>query len=93
LRRDILQAGPRVIVEGVLALKILDKIGLRQDYHIFIKRFDGFFGWRFGEYLEKGVKPPKAKFWQEIVQYYKECKPFDICTEELSRDICAPPEN
>jgi energy-coupling factor transporter ATP-binding protein EcfA2 len=90
LRRVILQAGPKVVVEGVLALKVLDKIGVRHDYHIFIKRFDGFLGWRFGEYLEGNAKPPKDKFWQEIVQYYKERKPFDICDEEMSRDICAP---
>ena len=90
LRRVILQAGRKVVVEGVLALKVLDKIGVRHDYHIFIKRFDGFLGWRFGEYLEANAKPPKDKFWQEIVQYYKERKPFDICDEEMSRDICAP---
>ena len=53
LKNDILQIGPKVIVEGVLALKVLDKIGLRHDYHIFIKRFDGSLGWRFGEYLKK----------------------------------------
>jgi len=90
LRRDTLLAGPKIIVEGVLALKILDKIGVRHDYHIFIKRFDGFLGWRFGEYLENDVKPPKDKFWQEIVRYYEERKPFNICDQELSRDICAP---
>ena len=90
LRRDILQAGSKVIVEGVLALKILDKIGVQHDYLIFIKRFDGFLGWRFGEFLESNIRPPRDKFWQEIVQYYKERKPFDACNEELSRDICAP---
>jgi adenylate kinase family enzyme len=93
LRRDILQAGPKVVVEGVLALKILDKIGVRYDYHIFIKRFDGSFGWRFAEYLEENAKAPIDEFWQEIIQYYKERNPFDICNKELSRDICARPEN
>lgn len=81
----------RVVIEGVLALKILDRIGVKYDYLIFLKRFDGFLGWRFGEYLKAGVKPPKDPFWREIVQYYREWKPFDRCDVEGSRDICEQP--
>jgi hypothetical protein len=91
LQGDILKSGPKVIIEGVLALKVLDRIALQHDYHIFMKRLDGCLGWRFGEYSDERVKPPKDPFWREIVQYYKEWKPFDRCNVEVSRDICEQP--
>jgi len=90
LRSDVLASASKVIMEGVLALKILEKIGVRHDYHIFIKRLNGFIGWELGQYLEEGVKPPKSKLVREVVQYYRECKPFEVCNLELCRDVCSP---
>ncbi len=75
------------MIDGVLALKVLTKLGARHDYHIFMKRYDGDIGWVFGQYLGEKTKPPCDPFWQEIVQYYKEFKPFDVCNLVLSRDI------
>ena len=79
LRIDILASAPKIIIEGVCALKVLAKINVRHDYHIFIERDDGSIGWPFGQYLDPNAKPPHDKFWQEIVQYYREYKPFDAC--------------
>ena len=83
LQNEILASGPRVIAEGVLALKVLKKIGVRYDFHIFMKRVKDSLGWEIGLYLDERTKPPKSKFWQEIVLYYREYKPFEICNYEL----------
>lgn len=47
----------------------------------------GFLGWELEQYLGEMAKLPHDKFWQGIVQYYKEYKPFDICNLVLSCDI------
>lgn len=83
LRRDILQAGSRIIVEGVLALKVLKKIGVQYDSHIFIKCVRDSLGWEMGLYLDERTKPFGSKLRQEIIQYYREYKPFDVCDYEL----------
>jgi hypothetical protein len=83
LRCDILQAGPKVIIEGVLALKVLKKIGVQYDFHIFIKCVKDSLGWEMGLYLDERTKPFRSKFRQEIIQYYREYKPFDVCDYEL----------
>jgi hypothetical protein len=90
LKNDILANASKTIVEGVLAVKVLDKIGVRCDYHIFIKAYNGFIGWDIGQYLEERAKLPKSKLAREVVQYYKEYKPFVKCDYELSRDVLAP---
>ena len=97
LQKEILASEEKIVIEGVLALKVLAKLNVRQDYHIFMKRYDGDIGWVFGQYLGERSRPPRDKFWQEIVEYYKELKPFDICNLLLSRDIltrdaCQPVE-
>jgi uridine kinase len=82
LQHDILGASPKVIVEGVLALKVLKKIGVQYDFHIFIKCVRDSLGWEMGLYLDERTKPFRSKFRQEIIQYYREYKPFDICDYE-----------
>lgn len=87
LRRDIVSGKSKVIVEGVCGLKVLARISVRPDYHIFIKRLSGIIGWENGAYLGKYAKPPRSEFTREIVGYYKEFAPFDKCNEELLFDI------
>ncbi len=74
-----ISASPKVIIEGVCALKVLAKIGVRPDYHIFKKRLAGAIGWEVGGFLPQSVKPPRSALWREIIQYYREYKPFEIC--------------
>ncbi len=76
-------SGPRIIVEGVLALKVLKRIGVQYDFHIFIKCVKDSLGWEMGLYLDERTKPFRSKFRQEIIQYYREYKPFDVCDYEL----------
>ena len=90
LRDKIRAGGPRLIIEGVCVLKILAKMEVHHDYHIIIQRHDGFIGWTLGQYLGEKAKPPRDKLWQEIVQYYKDYKPFDVSDLVEVRDICQP---
>lgn len=83
LRSEIMASGPRIIVEGVLALKVLKRIGVQYDFHIFIKCVKDSLGWEMGLYLDERTKPFRSKFRQEIIQYYREYKPFDVCDYEL----------
>jgi hypothetical protein len=87
LHSAILASGPKVIIEGVCALKILEHIKVSRDYHIFIKLINGFAGWEYSYYLNEKAKPPKSKLMQDIVEYYKEFKPFEVCDLFLSRDL------
>jgi len=87
LRNDIMARSKRIIIEGIFALKVLSAINARHDFQIFIKRYNGHFGWDFGRFLGEKAKPPHDKLWQEIVQYYKRFKPFDVCKLVLARDI------
>ena len=90
LRSKVSAIGQRIIIEGVCALKVLEKINVRHDYLIFIKRYNGLFGWEFGQYLSENARPPHDKLWQEIVQYYREYEPFGACNLVLYRDVCQP---
>jgi uridine kinase len=70
----------RIIIEGICALKILTKIGVSYDCHIFIRKFNGFVGWEMGDWL-KSKKEPKSKLTKEMVKYYQEFKPFENPTQ------------
>ena len=83
LRGEILASDARIIVEGVLALRVLKQIGVQHDFHIFIKCVKDSLGWEMGLYLDEKAKPFRSKFRQEIIQYYREYKPFDVCDCEL----------
>jgi hypothetical protein len=87
LRNDIMASSTGIIIEGICALKVLAAINARHDFHIFIKRYNGFLGWDFERFLGEKTKPPHDKLWQEIVEYYKEFKPFEVCKLVLARDI------
>ena len=63
----ILASGPRVIIEGVCILKVLAKIGIAHDYHIFMKLLNGFVGWEYGLYLNARGKLPRTSLRREIV--------------------------
>jgi len=79
-------SGPRVVVEGVCALKILAKIKIRHDYLVFAKLVNGSFGWEYNSYLGETAKPPKSKLARDIVHYYREFRPFEVC--DLVRTLC-----
>jgi hypothetical protein len=83
----ILSAGAKIIIEGVCILKVLAQIQVRHDYHIFVELRNGFVGWEYGHYLSKNAKAPKSKLTQDIVEYYKEFKPFETCDLLLSREL------
>jgi AAA+ ATPase superfamily predicted ATPase len=83
LQSEILASGPKIIAEGVLALKVLKKVGVRHDFHIFMKCVKDSMGWEMGLYLDERTKPLRSKLRQEIIEYYRECKPFDVCDYEL----------
>ena len=80
LQRDISASVQKVVIEGVCMLKILAKINVSYDYHIFTKRimFDKS---AYDEYLDERIPLPKSKLARDIVQYYREFKPFDKCHE------------
>ena len=87
LHSKISSSGPKVIIEGVCILKILAQIHVPYDYHVFIELRNGFSGWEYGYYLSETAKQPKSKLTQNIIRYYKEFKPFEICDLFLSRDL------
>jgi Cdc6-like AAA superfamily ATPase len=77
LRREIL-GHPKLIIEGVCALKILSKIDVFFDCHIFIKQLNGIIGWEMGDYLTVPQRrEPKSKLTKEVVKYYRDFKPFE----------------
>ena len=75
------------MIEGVLALKIIAKLGTAYDYLIFIKLLNGFIGWDLGHYLEPRVKSPRSHLLREVAEYYRDFQPFLHCNSELSHDI------
>jgi hypothetical protein len=79
LINDVSTNGPKIICEGVLAIKVLQKIKRQHDYHIFMKRIRDSMGWELGLYLNVRSELPRLGLWQEIVLYYREYKPFEIC--------------
>jgi len=87
LRSAICAGGPRVIIEGVCILKVLAKIDITYDYHIFMKLYNGMLGWEYEQYLPKGARLPRSKLTREIAEYYREYKPFDKCNELLERNL------
>lgn len=87
LRRRIASCGRKVILEGVCALKIIARIGLPYDYHIFLKTIDEYEGWECEIYLDGGEEPPQNGLIGELIQYYRELKPYDVCNLVLSRTI------
>jgi energy-coupling factor transporter ATP-binding protein EcfA2 len=66
LASEIAPAGPRVIIEGVCVLKVLGKINVKHDYHIFIKRYHGFLGWEYEQYLDERANLPRSKLSRDI---------------------------
>jgi hypothetical protein len=88
VRRDILDGGSKVVVEGICILKVMAKIGIGYDFHIFMKRFNGFVGWELESYLNPKSSLPHSKTDKDAVLYYRECKPFDVCNLVLQRDVC-----
>jgi ABC-type cobalamin/Fe3+-siderophores transport system ATPase subunit len=85
LASEIVSAGPRVIIEGVCVLKVLEKIKVNHDYHIFVKRYNGFLGWEYEQYLDERAKLPRSKLSRDIVVYYRGYKPFNVCNLVLDR--------
>ncbi len=85
LRSKILTGGPRVIIEGVCIVKVLAKIGISHDYHIFMKLFNGILGWEYEHFLNESVKLPHSSLRREITKYYRDYRPFDICDMALTR--------
>jgi uridine kinase len=80
LQNDISSSAQKVVIEGVCMLKVLAKINVHYDYHIFTKRI--MFGKSaYEEYLDERTPLPKSKMARDIVQYYREFKPFDKCQE------------
>lgn len=61
LLSKIKASGPRLVIEGVCALKILAKIKVRHDYLVFAKLVNGSFGWEYSFYLGERSKLPKSK--------------------------------
>jgi uridine kinase len=80
LQRDIFSSDKTVIIEGVCMLKILAKISVSYDHHIFTRRFVCGKS-AYEEYLDERIPLPKSKLARDIVQYYREFKPFDKCNE------------
>jgi shikimate kinase len=76
LQKVILE-NPKIIIEGVCAIKKFARIGLQFDCHIFMQRFNGTLGWEIGDYLQANRKEPNSKLTKEVVKYYREFKPFE----------------
>jgi hypothetical protein len=80
LGKDMLTNTKHVVIEGVCILKVLSQIKARHDYHIFSKRI--VFGtWYYEEYLSQRTPLPKNALERDIVEYYREFKPFNKCDE------------
>jgi len=85
LQNDILSSAQKIVIEGVCVLKVLAKINAQFDYHIFMKRI--LFGKpAYEEYLGELIPLPKSRMARDIVQYYREYKPFDRCHE--TQNLC-----
>lgn len=88
VRKDILDGGSKVLIEGICLLKIMAKIRIGYDFHIFVKRLNGFVGWELESYLNPKSTLPRSKADKDAVQYYRECKPFAGCNLVLCHDVC-----
>ena len=85
LKNDVLSSSQKVVIEGVCALKILAKINVDHDYHIFTKCV--VCGNRdYDDYLDER-RPWNRKLARDIILYYREFKPFDSCNETQTRLI------
>ncbi len=75
----------QVVIEGVCMLKVLAKIDVSYNYHIFVRRI--MFGrWCYEEYMDEQIPLPNSILARDIVQYYREYKPFDRCHE--TQELC-----
>ena len=75
-----------IIIEGVCLLKVLAKIGFHHDFLIFSKAF--IHGRReFDDYTNPRVPLPKSKLRREIIEYYRECKPWTVCNLETTLSV------
>ncbi len=81
LRAEILKNSP-VVVEGLCMIKVMTRIGVTFDYHVFVRRLNQF-GWENAMWLKKGAKEPQTKITRDLVRYYKECEPFGKCDRLL----------
>jgi hypothetical protein len=88
LRNDILNGDSKTIIEGICVLQVMTKIEVGHDFHVFIKRLNGFVGWELESYLNPKSTLPRSKSDRDAVQYYREHKPFEVCNLELSHDVC-----
>ena len=84
LKYDLLakeiQETDRVIIEGVCVLGAIERLNVKHDHHIFLQSMKGFGGnWEFEEYLRPNVDLPKSTLRREVVLYYRERKPHEIC--------------
>jgi len=79
LASAIVSAEPRAIIEGVCVLKVLGRINVSHDYHIFVKRYNGCLGWEYEQYLNVRAKLPRSTLSRDIVEYYRAYKPFNVC--------------
>ncbi len=85
LHSDILSSVQKVVIEGVCMLKVLAKINVRYDYHIFTKRI--MFGKvAYDEYLDGLTPLPNRQMTKDIINYYREFVPFERCNE--TQNLC-----
>ena len=87
LRNGIMASGSSIVIEGILALKILDELHMDCDYHIFMKLYNGTLGWDYEQYLGTNKRQRNTKSMPEIVQYYMDYKPFERCDLVLNRHV------
>jgi len=79
-----------VVIEGVCVLKVIGKMGVQFDYHIFTKLVNDdntFNQWDYEEYLNEEVPLPSRGLRRHIAAYYREFRPFEHCNLVIERHI------
>lgn len=82
LKKAIQDSAPgMVVIEGSCALQALRRIGVRHQFHVFAKCVK-YGEWKFKYFLDDGADMPETQIDRDVVQYYREFKPFEVCDLE-----------
>jgi hypothetical protein len=90
LTSEVTREGERIVLDGRCALKVLARMDLQFDYHIFtklIKDDNTHNQWEPEEYLNERMRLPKSRDLRDTVVYYREYKPFERCDLIIERHI------
>ena len=87
LAAEISACSGKVVIEGLCMLKVMEKLHLPHDYHIFVRLKQSAIHWIPGTWeISPRAKEPVDSNWKSLFRYYRERKPYTVCSRRLEFD-------